>query len=131
MRATSLRRHRRDADRHFADAGGWSRRTREGGYGDALYNDDTYGTPRTISPIAALDKVPSAYSLDNFGSILYAMTSADGRLLMWDPAVGGPAVVQPADAGRGPVPLGRCFVVTNERFIMIFGSANRRHGRRR
>ena len=41
---------------------------------------------------------------------------------MWDPAVGGAAVVQPEDAGRGPVPLGRCFVVTNERFIMIFGS---------
>ena len=40
-------------------------------------------------------KVPDAYSLDNFGSILYAMTSPDGRLLMWDPAVGGPAVVQP------------------------------------
>ena len=64
-----------------------------------------------------------AYSLDNFGSILYAMTSADGRLLMWDPAVGGAAVVQPEDAGRGPVPLGRCFVVTNERFIQIFGTA--------
>ena len=47
-----------------------------GGYGDSFYNDDTYGTPRTISPIAALDKAPSAYSLDNFGSILYAMTSA-------------------------------------------------------
>ena len=95
-----------------------------GGYGDSFYNDDTYGTPRTISPIAALDKAPSAYSLDNFGSILYAMTSPDGRLLMWDPAVGGPAAVQVADAGRGQVPLGRCFVVTNERYIMIFGTAN-------
>ena len=95
-----------------------------GGYSDSFYNDDVYGTPRAISPIAALDKVPSAYSLDNFGSILYAMTSADGRLLMWDPHVGGAAVVQPEDAGRGPVPLGRCFVVTNERFIMIFSTAD-------
>jgi hypothetical protein len=50
------------------------------------------------------------------------MTSADGRLLMWDPAVGGLAVVQPAASGRGPVPHGRSFVVTQERFVMIFGS---------
>ena len=71
-----------------------------------------------------MDKVPDAYSLDNFGSILYAMTSPDGRLLMWDPAVGGPAVEQPAASGRGPVPRGRCFVVTQERFVVIFGSTN-------
>ena len=95
-----------------------------GGYGDSFYNDDTYGTPRSVSPVAAQDKVPSAYSLDNFGSILYAMTSNDGRLLMWDPAVGGAAVVQPETTGRGPVPNGRCFVVTNERYIMMFGTAN-------
>ena len=95
----------------------------EGGYSDSFYNDDVYGTPRTIPSVVAQDKAPSAYSLDNFGSILYAMTSSDGRLLMWDPAVGGAAVVQPEDAGRGPVPKGRCFVVTNERFVMIFGVA--------
>ena len=93
-----------------------------GGYGDDLYDIDDYGTPRSIPSSVAVIKVPDAYSLDNFGSILYAMTSADGRLLMWDPAVGGAAVVQPADSGRGPVPEGRCFVVTQERFIMIFGS---------
>ena len=51
------------------------------------------------------------------------MTSSDGRLLMWDPHVGGAAVVQPENSGRGPVPKGRCFVVTNERYIMIFGTA--------
>ena len=59
-----------------------------GGYNDGTYNYGTYNTPRPISSIAAQDKVPSVYSLDNFGSILYAMTSADGRLLMWDPAHG-------------------------------------------
>jgi hypothetical protein len=93
-----------------------------GGFGDGLYNDGDYGTPRPIPGTVAITKVPDAYSLDNFGSILYAMTSADSRLLMWDPAVGGPAVVQPPVSGRGPVPLGRCFVVTQERFIMIFGT---------
>ncbi len=45
----------------------------EGGYNDDTYNTGTYGTPRPISATAAQDKVPSAYSLDNFGSILYAM----------------------------------------------------------
>ena len=43
---------------------------------------------------------------------------------MWDPAVGGLAVVQPAASGRGPVPRGRCFVVTNERYVMIFGTGS-------
>jgi hypothetical protein len=93
-----------------------------GGYSDGLYSDATYGTPRPETENAQLDQIPNAYSLDNFGSILYAMTSADGRLLMWDPAVGGEAVVQPAASGRGPVPHGRCFVVTQERFLIIFGA---------
>ena len=95
-----------------------------GGYGDGLYDVDLYGTPRSIPSSVAITKIPDAFSLDNFGSILYAMTSADGRLLMWDPAVGGPAVIQPANSGRGPVPNGRCFVITQERFLMIFGSVN-------
>ena len=83
--------------------------------------------PRSV----AITKVPDAYSLDNFGSILYAMTSADSRLLMWDPAVGGAAVVQPPGGSRGPVPHGRCFVVTPERFLMIFGSTQDGTARRR
>jgi hypothetical protein len=94
-----------------------------GGFGDGPFGADAFGTPRAISTIEALDKMPDAFSLDNFGAILYAMTSPDGRLLMWDPAVGGPAVVQPADGTRGPVPKGRLFVVTQERFLMIFGTA--------
>ena len=99
-----------------------------GGYGDGLYSAENYGTARSSNEIEDLDKVPAAWSLDNFGSILYAMTSADGRLLMWDPAVGGVAIVQPPASGRGPVPNGRCFVVTNERFIMIFGANDPTNG---
>ena len=100
-----------------------------GGYGDGLYSPDApatslYGRPPPVTPSVAVTKVPDAYSLDNFGSILYAMTSSDQRLLMWDPGVGGPAIVQPASSGRGPVPNGRCFVVTPERFLVIFGSKN-------
>jgi hypothetical protein len=173
-----------------------------GGYGDDFYMNppppaDLYGTPRPIPSSVAITKAPDAYSLDNFGAILYAMTSADQRLLMWDPGQGAPgnvanlaaasaivttspnitmptnpgsvtpgmsvynttnntpvgtvltytgtalvltanaanagalgnvlafgnvAVVQPANSGRGPVPQGRCFVVTQERFLMILGS---------
>jgi hypothetical protein len=65
-----------------------------GGYGDGVYTIppggpvDNYGTPRPIPSSVAITKVPDAYSLDNFGSILYAMTSADQRLLMWDPSGG-------------------------------------------
>ena len=92
-----------------------------GSAGDIL-NFSAYNEPRAIPSSVAITKIPAAYSLDNFGSVLYAMTSDDGRLLMWDPAVGGLAVVQPAASGRGPVPHGRCFVVTQERFIVIFGS---------
>jgi hypothetical protein len=170
-----------------------------GGFGDGLYSDSAYGTPRSIPSSVAITKAPDAYSLDNFGSILYAMTSADSRLLMWDPAQGAAghaanvattaafttsspnitmaanpgnvtpgmsvyntttnqrvgtvlsytgtalvltanalnagasgnvlsfgnvAVLQPANSGRGPVPNGRCFVVTQERFLMVFGSVN-------
>ena len=92
-----------------------------GNTGDVL-DFDWYGKQRAIPASVAVDKIPDSYSLDNFGSILYAMTSGDGRLLMWDPSVGGPAVIQPADSGRGPVPKGRCFVVTQDRFIQIFAT---------
>jgi len=98
-----------------------------GGYGDGTYGDPpNYGDPRgATSPDVLVTESANAFSLDNFGSILYAMTSADGRLLMWDPTTApSPAVVQPVSGTRGPVPNGRCFVVTPERFIMIFGSYN-------
>lgn len=86
-----------------------------GGYSDGLYSADDYGGPRSVNSIEQLDEVPNAWSLDNFGAILYAMTSPDGRLLQWDPAIGGHAIVTPN------APHGRLFVVTQERFLMIFG----------
>ena len=53
-----------------------------------------------------------------------AMTSGDGRLLHWDPASapGTLATVVPPKDGNSVVPHGRCFVVTPERFIQVFGS---------
>ena len=57
--------------------------------------------------------------------MLLAMTSADGRLLEWDPSVGGLMVpVTSADTGTGFAPNGRLFVVTQERFVQIFGMIN-------
>ena len=107
-----------------------------GGFGDGIYDEGLYGTPRDLPGSVSITKVPDFYSLDNFGNTLFAMTSSDQRLLMWDPAVGGPAILQTADSGRGVVPNGRCFVVTQERFIVIFGSINdgtdrRQRGRQR
>ena len=102
-----------------------------GGYGDGLYSDGTYGTPRSVSSILPIDKVPNAWSLDNFGQVLLAMTSPDGRLLKWDPRGGGSGApdakatqVTSTDTGTGFAPSGRCFVVTPERFVMIFGMIN-------
>ena len=95
-----------------------------GAVGDVL-NFGAYNEPRVIDVSAAIDRVPDAYSLNNFGALLFAMTSADGRLLHWDPASapGTLATVVTPIAGS-TVPLGRCFVVTPERFIQIFGAYN-------
>ena len=97
-----------------------------GGYGDGAYNTgppNTYGTARTLGNDAAIDRVPDAYSLANFGAVLLAMTSADGRLLQWNPASAPgtkAAVVTPLSGST--VPHGLCFVVTPERFVQVFGS---------
>jgi hypothetical protein len=176
----------------------------EGGYGEGPYSAGTYGTPRPESTVNALNKVPDAFSLDNFGAILYAMTSPDGRLLRWDPSNGPPGFIfgigasaawdttatvitmvspsggqaapgmavynntantlvgavltytgntltlaapalnagsvgdmlhfgnvatpQLADSGRGTVPSGRSFVITQERFVMVFGAYDNTYG---
>ena len=95
-----------------------------GSVGDVL-NFDWYGGPRFIGSTAAIDRLPDAYSLSNFGAQLLAMTSTDGRLLYWDPADPPGTLAQPVTPMAGStVPLGRCFVVTSERFVQIFGAYN-------
>jgi hypothetical protein len=120
-----------------------------GGYGDDIYYGARGGlSPRFAAPDAATplppifedpngygkerpDRPPNTiavgpmYSLDNFGDTLLAMTSVDARLLEWDPNTAG-VLAKPvvADTDRGVVPLGRCFVVTPERHVMIFGDGN-------
>jgi hypothetical protein len=107
-----------------------------GGYGDGLYSpgdplnpdpdtypDELYGTPRVLGSDVAIDRLPDVYSLTNFGAELLAMTSADGRLLYWNPADPPGTLAQEVQPKAGSVvPHGRCFVVTSERFVQIFGS---------
>jgi hypothetical protein len=64
-----------------------------GGYGDGDYSNGDYGVPTTGGSLIPTDQLPDAWSLDNFGQILLAMTSPDGRLLEWSPANGDPGVV--------------------------------------
>lgn len=103
------------------------------GYGGGAYGAGIYGGVHSVDATRLLDKVPDAYSLDNFGGVLLAMTSPDGRLLQWDPSLGFPgpsnlATVVQADDTRGIVPTGRCFVVTPERFVLVFGAFDATNG---
>ena len=92
-----------------------------GGYGDNLYSFGTFGTPRPdIDPAKA---IPPCYTLSNWGEQLLAMTSVDGRLLVWDP-VAGPTV--PAVVVAGAPINNRTFVVTPERHVMVFGKGGDR-----
>lgn len=86
----------------------------EGGYGDDAYGSSTYGTPRSTRP-RTRPYTPS-YSIGNWGQELRVMTSADGRYLGWDPST--PATPCAAVSGA---PTGRCFVVTPEQHVIIFG----------
>ena len=85
--------------------------TQPGGYGDGLYSAEDYGTPRSDVTIIPIDMLPNAWTLDNFGQILLAMTSPDSRLLQWDPSGGGTGVpdavmtqVTSTDTGTGFAP---------------------------
>jgi hypothetical protein len=67
--------------------GGWAAPPlpTQGGYGDLLYGEDNYGTPRTSGSSNPIDVMPNVWSVDNFGALLLVMYSVDGRLLQWDP----------------------------------------------
>ena len=110
-------------------AGGWpaSWPLSEGGYGDLNYSDDLYGTPRASGTILPTDKIPNAWSVDNFGALLLVMYSLDGRLLFWDPGVYEatpsplPLLTEVTGTTQTYAPHGRSFVVTQQEFVMIFG----------
>lgn len=87
-----------------------------GGYGDYKYNYGKYGTPRPDKePLGIL---PDVFKLDNWGENLLAMTSADGRLLQWNPNTPTDKAVVVAEA---PI-NNRTFQVTPQRFVILFGA---------
>lgn len=107
----------------------------QGGYGDLNFGEDLplaapttgYGDPRLGSATPAYDQMPPVWSVDNFGSILLMMSSVDGFLYEWDPASAPGTLATKTtspDTGTGFAPNGRCFVVTAERFVMLFGMHN-------
>jgi hypothetical protein len=86
-----------------------------GGFGDYKFGAVKYGTPRP-GENRRRNYAPT-FSMDNWGDQLRVMTSYDGRLLGWDPAVPGALLVARPNA---PV-ANRSFIVTPERHIMLFG----------
>lgn len=89
----------------------------DGGYGDGAYGTDTYGTPRT--GIDRQNPIPPVFTADNWGEQLLVMTSADSRLLYWDPSIDDPQLTPLQVVPDAPA--GRTFVVTPERHVMVFG----------
>ena len=93
----------------------------DGGYGDEDYNEGLFGTPRTGQDRGIL--VTYCFTVDNWGEDLRVMTSVDGRLLGWSPSTPGTKLQAVANA---PV-SNRSFLVTPERFIVIFGAGGVPH----
>lgn len=87
-----------------------------GGYGDYTYSYGTYGTPRPTTTRSLI--VGTQFTLSNWGQNLLIMSSADGRLLMWDPSTPSTVCSSVTNAPTG----NRTFVVTDERHVVIFGA---------
>lgn len=85
------------------------------GYGSGLYGAGPYGVGFSMAP----DTV-GQWSFDNFGRLLVAVHSQDGRLLSWDPLT--PSTLAAPVTGA-PVDNTLC-VVTEEEFCMVFGGVN-------
>lgn len=88
------------------------------GYGVGPYGAEEYGTPRTIEEGASVVTEATTWSLDTFGETLMAVSSADRRLYYWTPNSGqatAALVTTAPDLVRG-------VVVTNERFVMLYGA---------
>lgn len=89
-----------------------------GGFGDGLFGSSSYGTSRPLRPDTRL--ISDIYRLDNWGENLLAMTSSDGRLLMWNPNDGTGV---PAAAVTGAPVNNRTFVVSPHRHVALFGAS--------
>lgn len=88
------------------------------GYGSSVYGGESYGVARAAST-ATLDA--TTWSMDNFGELLMAVQSDDGRILKWDPSVPGAATLITPTSGTVPV-SNQALVVTQERFLLALGA---------
>jgi hypothetical protein len=85
------------------------------GYGAGLYGDNKYGD----SAITDVDST-GQWSMDNWGSLLVAVHTQDGRLFSWDPfspvTIAAPVTNAPLD--------NTLVLVTDERMCMVLGGKN-------
>jgi hypothetical protein len=87
-----------------------------GGYGALNYGANNYGDARASQPVT-FNKVQS-WSMDNFGQILLAVASQDGKLYQWTPPSTGTlaTVVTNAPTSNAGV------AVTGERSVVLIGA---------
>ena len=84
------------------------------GYGNSLYGQEQYGTPRQESDIP---DPATTWSMDAWGEYLVACSDADGKIYEWQLATGTPAAV----VTNAPT-SNRGIMVTDERFLMALGA---------
>lgn len=85
-----------------------------GNYGSGAYGSGYYGTGSGAQTLVA----PSTWTIDNFGQILLACFTLDGKIWMWNPDVGTAATVIDATAPVSNTGV----VVTPEHFVVALGA---------
>lgn len=109
------------------------------GYGSGLYGAGPYGVSESYSPtakrgfgagkfgrfpygtseIVTQDKI-GQWSMDNYGRLLVAVHSHDGRLFSWDPVT---PTIPATPVTNAPIDS-TLVVVTDERMVMLLGGKN-------
>src|SRR5690606_13011788 len=85
-------------------------------YGSGPYSNEAYGTPRGGGSGVPLDA--TTWHLDNFGQVLLAMSTEDGRLFYWD---AGNQTAQAQLVANAPTQCAGMFV-TDERMVVALGA---------
>jgi hypothetical protein len=84
------------------------------GYGIDYYDQGTYGTPRSEGII----QEATTWSFANFGEWLLAVSTADGRLLLWD---GNPIAELAVPVSNAPT-NNQGVAVTPQRHVLLYGA---------
>lgn len=97
-------------------APGYVDATEGDGYGSGPYSNEAYGTPRGGGSGVPFDA--TTWHLDNFGQVLLAMSTEDGRLFYWD---AGNQTAQAQLVANAPTQCKGMFV-TDERMVVVLGA---------